>query len=316
MFIGSFYVVIACLVWGLIFVVPLFMGDYSSVEIALGRYFVYGLVSWIVITCCGFRAFKYLTYKVVKQALLFSLFVNIFYYVMLVLSLKYSDPAIVTLILGLTPISVAFYGNWCRPQFRLSRLVIPSIIIAVGLVLVNVPAFEWDDSKDLWIYLMGLGCAFVALVVWTWYVESNAHFLKENPELPVSEWTSIVGAFTLIWVILLGIGTAIYTGPTEIAERFFVWSEELQYFLIGSVILGLVCAWIGHFFWNKAAGHLHVSVAGQLMIFETVFGLIYVLLVDRTLPTPLEFAGMILMLAGVVASLVMLRQPSAQPIDG
>lgn len=312
MLIGSIYVIIACLVWGLIFVVPLFMGDYSSIEVALGRYLVYGIISWLIIAISGFKPLRSITYKIAKKALIFSLFVNIFYYIMLVLSLRYSDPAIVTLILGLTPVSVAFYGNWCRPRYKLSRLLWPSLIITIGLVLVNIPAFEWGGSGDFIVYFMGLGSAFVALAVWTWFVEANAKFLQENPELPIKNWTSIMGAFTLGWVVILGIGTILYNGPADFADRFLVWSDELQSFLIGSFILGAICAWMGHLFWNLAAGYLHVSVAGQLMIFETLFGLIYVLLMEQALPQPLELAGMILMLAGVTASLVMLRQPSAQ----
>lgn len=314
MLLGSVYVLISCLVWGLIFVVPLFMGDFSPIEISLGRYFFYGLISWFVIACKGFKPLRNLNWKIAKKAIIFSLMVNIFYYVMLVLSLRYSDPAVVTLILGLTPISVAFYGNWRQPQYRLSSLIWPSVVIGIGLFLVNINAFEWQGTDNLLIYIMGIVSAFVALGVWTWFVESNAKFLKENPDLPASDWTTLVGASTLLWVILLGGLTAFYTGPSAFADKFFVWSDELQSFLIGCLVLGVVCAWIGHLFWNFASSRLHMSMAGQLMIFETIFGLIYVFLVEDRLPQAWELSGMILMLLGVTASLMLLKTPSTQEV--
>ena len=45
---GVIFAIIACLVWGLVFVVPSFMQEFSSVEVSMGRYFTYGILSLIL----------------------------------------------------------------------------------------------------------------------------------------------------------------------------------------------------------------------------------------------------------------------------
>jgi len=55
-------------------------------------------------------------------------------------------------------------------------------------------------------------------------------------------------------------------------KKYVTLSPELSAFFIGSAILGLLCSWVGAWLWNRASLHLPVSLAGQLTIFETIFG--------------------------------------------
>lgn len=45
MLLGCFFALLACFVWGAIFVVPEYLSDFTGLEIALGRYLVYGSLS-------------------------------------------------------------------------------------------------------------------------------------------------------------------------------------------------------------------------------------------------------------------------------
>jgi len=42
---GILYSLAACFVWGFIFVVPLFMDGFNAIEVVIGRYLFYGIVS-------------------------------------------------------------------------------------------------------------------------------------------------------------------------------------------------------------------------------------------------------------------------------
>jgi len=42
---GILFALGACLIWGLIFIVPQFMTGFSSIEVALGRYLFYAIIS-------------------------------------------------------------------------------------------------------------------------------------------------------------------------------------------------------------------------------------------------------------------------------
>ena len=83
-------------------------------------------------------------------------------------------------------------------------------------------------------------------------------------------------------------------------EKYFIFNDELKRFLIGSSILGLICSWVGAFLWNKASLHLPVSLAGQLTVFETIFGVLFVYIVDRAVPSILESVGIVILLIAIV----------------
>jgi hypothetical protein len=55
---------------------------------------------------------------------------------------------------------------------------------------------------------------------------------------------------------------------------------------------------IGNGLWNAASRLLPLSLSGQLIVFETLFALIYGFLHDARWPLPLEAAAIVLMLAG------------------
>ncbi len=63
---------------------------------------------------------------------------------------------------------------------------------------------------------------------------------------------------------------------------------------------GVFCSWMGTFLWNKASESLPVSFAGQLTIFETIFGLLFFYLLQNKLPPIQEIIGVTLMLAAIL----------------
>src|SRR5438105_4106278 len=96
----------ACAIWGLVFVIPQFMQGYSPVEVVLGRYLFYGVISAALLVK-GWPHVKYPRALWVK-ALWFAFISNIVYYISVVLSLRYATPAICTLIIGTCPLLISF----------------------------------------------------------------------------------------------------------------------------------------------------------------------------------------------------------------
>lgn len=298
MYKGIVYALGACFIWGLIFVVPQFMTGFSSIEITLGRYFFYGIISSLIF----FKSFCQKTCRhsqaIWIKALYFSLVSTIGYYTFVVLAMRYSSPAICALILGVSPISIAFYGNWQQKETSYRSLMIPSLLILVGLVIINIPHLKSNSEPSF--YLLGLICSFLALAAWSWYVVANARFLKHHPKVHSSDWSTLIGVATLFWVFAFAIILGLFFENQLHMEKYFNPSEELRNFLIGSAILGLLCSWVGAFLWNKASLYLPVSLAGQLTVFETIFGVLFVYIVDQTLPSPVESIGIVILLAAVI----------------
>ena len=295
---GIIFALSACLIWGLIFVVPEFMEGFSPIEIALGRYFFYGVVSLFILLKMRLRGLCHYPWDIWKRAFQYSLIITIFYYTCVVLAVQNASPAICALVLGISPIAIAFYGNWQQKECSYRSLILPSVLIIVGLVVINAPKFAESTSPDN--YLFGVLCSFFALMAWSWYVVANSRFLKNNPQVATHNWSTLIGVATFCWVIVFsGIVWMFFEEFLEL-DKHFTYGMELTNFLMGCAVLGLLCSWVGAFLWNTASVHLPVPLAGQMTIFETIFGVIFVYALDRNLPPQQECLGIALLLAAII----------------
>ena len=122
-----------------------------------------------------------------------------------------------------------------------------------------------------------------------------------------------MGLANLVWVILLGmIFFLVYKG-TPTLDKYLSFNEPLQRFLLGSMTLGFLCSWVGGFFWNKASRALSMALAGQLLIFETIFGLLFVYCITKEMPPFLECCGIILLLIAVSYGVHLTSQTTKEP---
>jgi drug/metabolite transporter (DMT)-like permease len=108
------------------------------------------------------------------------------------------------------------------------------------------------------------------------------------------------GVATLLWVVVFAIFLSVFFKNQLQMEKYLAPNLELARFLIGSAILGLLCSWVGAFLWNRASLYLPVSLAGQLTIFETIFGVIFVYILERHLPPVTESIGMAILLIAIL----------------
>jgi len=295
---GTIYALSACLIWGLIFIVPLFMESFTPIEIALGRYLTYGGLSMLILIKAYFQRRFFYPIAIWVRALGYSFVCSIGYYTFVILALRNSTPAICTLILGICPITIAFYGNWRTKECSYKSLIFPSVLILVGLIIINAPHLSETTSPST--YFFGLMCAVLALLGWSWYVVANSAFLKKNPEVDSGDWSTLIGVSTLFWVLILGgVSLGFFEGQVDFS-KYDNEGPELYNFLIGCGFLGIFCSWVGGFLWNKASLYLPVSLAGQLTIFETLFGICYVYLFEQRLPPTLEFTGIVLLVSATI----------------
>lgn len=316
MYKGLFLVLGANFVWGLIFVLPTFLTSFSSIEIALGRYFFFGIISLIFFISFCFKKILGHSIEIWIKALWFALIANILYYIALVLSVKYCGAGMATLITGIAPVSIAFYGNWLKSECSFSKLIFPTILITTGLFTVNLDVFfEKNVIKYSHEYFFGIFCAFASLASWTWYVAANSKFLKSNPTMSYFEWSTTLGVATFVWVAIAMITLAFMSREENYYAKFLTFDpSEVQLFLIITAILGCVCSWFGSFLWNSGCLYLPISLCGQLTIFESIFGIIFVYLIEKRLPTTFECLGITLMLSAIIYSVNMFKKISLNQV--
>lgn len=296
---GIAYALAACLIWGLIFVVPpQLMSSYSAIEVAIGRYTFYGVVSLLIFLFVKAKGECNYPLSIWIKALFFSLLSTMGYYNFVVLALHYSTPPICALVLGISPISIAFLGNWMEKECSYKSLLLPSLLIVIGLAIINVPQISETDALSE--YVFGLVCSLLALLSWSYYVVINSRFLKHHPEVNPGHWSTLIGVTTLAWVAIFAGCFVIFTGDQFDLTKYTYLNPDFSSFLMGCAILGLICSWLGAFLWNRATLHLPVSLAGQLTLFETIFGVIFFYVLEMTLPPFLECLGILILLSAVL----------------
>lgn len=285
----------ACLIWSLIFIVPGYMEGFGTVEIALGRYLFYGIISlpFFLIARVKGRC-RYPLALWIKVAF-FSFMCTFGYYLFMVFALRCSGTSICALISGVSPITIAFYGNWRQKEVKFKSLLIPSALIFLGLLAINAPQLTTSDTASY--YWIGVLSAFCSVASWTWYVVANARFLRTHPDIEHVDWATLIGVGGLCWTVILG-GLYVFFGP-GINFAKFAEPAMLTKFLTGCAILGFFCSWVGASLWNRSSVLIPVSLAGQLTIFETIFAVVLSYILQQALPPPLESVGILLFLTAI-----------------
>lgn len=291
---GVLFTAAACFCWSLVFVIPSFLENFQPLEIALGRFFIYGLISFSFLALKRRELFakKYTLYW--KKASYLSLLSTVICYTGTVLNMKYAGPAVATLVFATVPIFIALGGNLHKKEFPSQKLFLPLSLILFGVFFAKFKGI--DDSLSISSFLLGLFFGLIGLISWTWFAVENAHFLKQNKEISITDWSLILGTATFFHVIVIGTAFILFS---EESSKYLTFTPEIQKFLFLSIILGSFCTWLAFFLWNKGGKMLPISLTGQLMVFEIIFALFLIYSLEGTWPGPMEWTGVFLMLAGV-----------------
>ena len=297
MIFGILFILSACFCWGLIFVVPQFLSAYSAIEIALGRFFFFGVLSWIVLATKKRHLLQRSYWLFWRKAILLGFFATLVPYMGLVLCLRYANPPVTALIYGLAPITISFCGNWKANSARLQPFYLPGLLTLSGLVLTNLDAFYFIHGSSAY-YFLGLLCAIGGLAAWTWYAVDNAAFMKKHPEISSLDWVTLIGSstFLIVFTIVLCL--------LPFSENPVFRSLESS-FLLGSGILGVISTYAAFLFWNHGTRRLPIHLVGQLAVFEMLFGLLFIFFTEKRLPHVFELGGILFILSAV---LIVLRR--------
>jgi drug/metabolite transporter (DMT)-like permease len=84
------------------------------------------------------------------------------------------------------------------------------------------------------------------------------------------------------------------------------------WFFVGLMLaIGLFASWLGTLCWNEASQRLPTTLAGQLIVFETLSALAYAFALRGRAPEALSVVGIVLLIAGVAWALQARPQPLA-----
>ena len=78
--------------------------------------------------------------------------------------------------------------------------------------------------------------------------------------------------------------------------------------------MALLASIVGNALWNKMSRLLPLTLVGQMILFETLFALLYGFLWEQRLPTALEYGAMVLVVGSVVTCIWAHRPPTERSI--
>lgn len=292
----------AGLCWGMIFSVPVLLPGYSPLALSAGRYLAFGLIvllpAWL-----DRRRIAALTRADWLRAGELALVGNLLYYAGIAFGAQHAGAPMTAAIIGTLPLVIAVSGNLVDKHIRWRRLALPLLVIGAGLAAIHSREFAHATidagGGD---YLLGIAGALFALFCWTWYPLRNAAWIARRPQLGMSTWATAQGLATL--PLALAAFLALGLQP---ANDWPLGPDPLRYVALMAA-LGLVASWLGTLFWNVASRELPATLTGQLIVFETLFGLAFAYTLRGEWPDAVSLGGIALLVAGVVLGVRACRQ--------
>jgi drug/metabolite transporter (DMT)-like permease len=221
------------------------------------------------------------------------------------------------MIIGTLPVVIAITSNVrdARRDGRLSwaRLAPSLLLIAAGIGCVNhseLATLRADPHADVARYAVGALLAVGAVACWTWYPIRNADWLRAHGDRNPRSWATAQGVATLPLAL---IGYALWWCVTAWrGDAFEMPLGPRPWFFVGLMLaIGLFASWLGTMCWNEASQRLPTTLAGQLIVFETLSALAYAFALRGQMPAVLTLIGIALLIAGVAWALRAKPEPLA-----
>jgi drug/metabolite transporter (DMT)-like permease len=316
MFLGTLFALAAGLMWGLVFVAPLLLHDYPAPLLSFARYLAFGLIA-LPIAWLDRARLSQLTRADWVEALKLSAVGNLLYYVCLAGAIQRAGAPLPTMIIGTLPVVIALVSNRrdARRDGRLpwGRLAPSLLLIGAGIALVNqveMAALRADAHADIGRYALGALLAVGAVAAWTWYPIRNADWLRAHPGRSPRSWATAQGVATFPLALAGFVAYGAWSGATQ--QPFPLPFGPTPALFIGLMLaIGLFASWLGTSCWNEASQRLPTTLAGQLIVFETLSALAYAYALKREMPAPATMAGIALLVGGVVWALRARPEPMA-----
>lgn len=304
---GLGYGVAAGAFWGLAFLAPALAGDFTPLQISIGRYLAYGAFSLLALAPRWPMVRAMVGGREIRALFVLGLLGNILYYLLLSYAVRLGGIAATSLIIGLLPAVLTLIGSRDDGAVPLRRLG-PSLLFSLAAIgCIGWGAIGMAGPAAPTASLLGWLCAVGAMLSWAAYAVSNQRWLARLGHISAQDWSLLTGAATGI-LALLAAGPAFLLGvPGTVGG--WDWAR----FVAVAAGSGLLVSIVGNAFWNRMSRLLPLTLAGQMILFETLFALLYGFLWDQRLPTTVEIAAMLLVCASVLSGMAVHRPAAGMP---
>jgi drug/metabolite transporter (DMT)-like permease len=277
--------------WGLVFLAPELARDFSPLQLTIGRYFFYGVFSALLIWPQR-QIFARIKRREWFALIWLSLAGNTLYYILLSSAVQLGGIAMTSLVIGFLPVAVTIIGSRDRGAVPLQRLA-PSLLLCVGgAICIGWQALVLPASGSVKTQLAALLCAIGALVSWTSYAVGNQRWLIRLDDVSAQQWNLLTGIVTGAQALLLIPLTMAFSHGHH---------DELTWLRFIGISMGVAtfASIVGNTLWNRMSQILPLTLVGQMILFETLFALIYGFVWEQRLPTVPETVAFMFVVTSV-----------------
>ena len=280
--------------WGLVFLAPELARTFSPLQLAIGRYLAFGAFSAALIAPRWRALAADLTGREWWSLVWLSLAGNTLYFVLLSMAVQAGGIAMTSLVIGFLPVAVTIIGSRDRDAVPLRNLVPSLLLCAAGAACIGWQAIAAPASGGAGSQIIGLLCAVGALMSWTAYAVGNSRCLARLDHLSAQDWNLLIGIVTGAQAMALIPFAALAEPVRHMAGAWLRFAGVS----IGVAVLASI---VGNALWNRMSRLLPLTMVGQMILFETLFALLYGFLWEQRLPRPLEVAAFALVVASVLS---------------
>lgn len=284
--------------WGLVFLAPELAHGFTPLQLTAGRFLAYGLIACALLLPRWRRLAAQLGRGDWALLARLALLGNTLYYLLLANAVQRGGIAMTSLVIGFLPVAVTVIGSRAQGALPLRRLL-PSLLCG----LAGIACIGWQSLGHAAASPLGMLCALGALACWTAYAVGNARALAQRPHVSVQDWNLATGVATGAQALAL-LPFALWLDPRDHAGADWL---RLSGVAVG---VALAASIVGNALWNRMSRLLPLTLVGQMILFETLFALLYGFLWEWRTPTVAEWLAMACVAASVLSCVHAHRRPA------
>lgn len=296
-----------CALWGLTFVAARAVTPFSVWDLTIARYGIFGLACSLLMMQQRFRPVGLPLHRILT-GLLLGMTGHAGYFVCVAFATTLSGAAIPPIIIGTMPVLLAVIANRRDQSAPWRSLGFPLGLIVCGVAIINIATLTAATSSESYSILFGIFASIAALAIWIVYGLVNASVMRAKDAPDALQWTGLQGIGAAIGsLLLLPLASFELSGtvsPTE-AYNFIAWA----------LLMGLAGSWLATWCWVIASRRLPLAFSAQLIVAETIFGLLYGFIFEGRGPTIAEMIGATFQITGVCLAVSVFVRSAKQVIS-
>ena len=283
--------------WGALLVLPLWLTDFSASDITGGRFLFFSGFTLVLVMLYRRDSLRYLNNGGIWHFLRIALFGNLFFYLMLVASIKYIGAVPACVLVGVLPMIGWRYVDSGTQSEKEFLPVLALICLAMLFAVASQDKPVTHEAFDPW--LPGVMFLLAAATSWLYSASRQYQMARLHPEIDTSDHFLLTGMLVIPGLLMMS--PLLFSGDSifglDISEHSYERSRLFWVSMLGMAGLGTLLA---RLLWKQCARREPYNQMHWHSLWKSVFGLAYVFLLEQRWPDTLELCSLTCFGLGVI----------------